>query len=73
MAVTLHPAIQRQLVGGKDLLADIERVSAYLAELMREVHGDSWSVSVNHDGCFVMIARDFLPARPVDKSNNGGN
>lgn len=60
MSQTLHPDLQRQLIGGADLLAEVEQVANYLADLMREIHGDHWSVNIDHDaGCFVSVARDF--------------
>lgn len=57
--MTLHPSIKRQLVGRNDLLSDIEKVAAYLSELMQEAHGGDWSISINHEHCFVTVARDF--------------
>lgn len=55
----LHPDLQRQLVGGADLLAEVDQVANYLADLMREIHGGDWDISVNHEACFVMVSRDF--------------
>lgn len=55
----LHPSLKRQLVGRNDLLTDIEKVAAYLSDFMQEVHGGDWSISINHDHCFVTVARDF--------------
>lgn len=57
---SIHPDLKRQLIGGKDLLSQVERLANELANLMREIHGDTWSVGINHDaGCFVIVARDF--------------
>ncbi|KQM34573.1 hypothetical protein ASF03_21225 [Rhizobium sp. Leaf68] len=61
----LHPALKRQLVGGADLLQEVEQVANHLADLMRQIHGDDWSVHIDHDaGCYVSVARNFsAPAR----------
>lgn len=40
--------------------ATIERSSRALAEAMAEIHGGQWNVTVNHDSCFVLVARDLL-------------
>lgn len=74
MKSALHPDIQRQLVGGADLLQEVERVAAYLAGIMQEIHGDTWDIAIDHHaGCFISISRNFSAAAPVEKSNNGGN
>lgn len=58
--MTLHPALERQLLCGADLLREVEQVANYLADLMRQIHGDDWSVDIDHDaGCFVSVARNF--------------
>ncbi|WP_313611008.1 hypothetical protein [Rhizobium sp.] len=59
MKASLHPDLKRQLIGGADLLAEVEQVANYLADLMQEIHGGDWRISVNHENCFAMVARDF--------------
>lgn len=55
----LHPDLQRQLIGGADLLAEAEQAARYLSDLMQEIHGGDWRISVNHENCFAIVARDF--------------
>lgn len=45
--MTLHPALERQLPCGADLLREVEQVANYLADLTRDA------------GCFVSVARNF--------------
>lgn len=78
MASTLHPDIQRQLVGSEDILARVERAANDLADLMQEIHGKTWRVQIEHEEhvALILIApRNEKQQRkaPVDKSNNGGN
>lgn len=59
MKQALHPDLQRQLIGGADLLAEAENAARYLSGIMQEIHGGDWSISVNHETCFAIVARDF--------------
>lgn len=70
----VHPAIRRQLRQGTTTVAEIQAAADHLADLMISVHGGAWSININHDTCFVIVARDFSDAdEPVDMSNNGEN
>jgi len=59
MRQALHPDLQRQLIGGADLLAEAEIAARYLSGIMQEIHGGDWRINVNHENCFAMVARDF--------------
>lgn len=60
MKQALHPDLMRTLNGELDLLTEIDRLSARLADIMTKIHGGKWTKSVNHnEGCFVIVARDF--------------
>jgi hypothetical protein len=59
----LHPSLERQLIGGADLLQEVEQVANYLADLMRQIHGDNWDIGINHDSCFVIVSRDFSESK----------
>ncbi|CAK7258669.1 protein of unknown function [Shinella sp. WSC3-e] len=62
-AISPRPAIPASLASQlltSSLAADeVTSVANYLAELMQGLHGGQWRVSINHDSCFVCIARDF--------------
>jgi len=58
MTASLHPDLQRQLIVGTDLAAEVEQAARYLSELMQEIHGGDWHINVNHEVCFAMVSRD---------------
>jgi hypothetical protein len=43
----------------KLLLGRVEQNADSIAETMKKIHGGKWTVSINHDGCFVMVSKDF--------------
>jgi hypothetical protein len=52
------------IVGGDDeAVLDIETAAGYLADLMRAGHGGIWNIDINHNTCFVVVARN-LPLKP---------
>ncbi|KRA58996.1 hypothetical protein [Rhizobium sp. Root651] len=59
MNQSLHPDLERQLIGGADLLREAKNAAQYLSVIMQEIHGGEWDISVNHENCFVLVARDF--------------
>ena len=57
--MNIHPDLNRLLIGGDDLLSEVDQISKYLAGVLSQIHGGKWRVSVNHENCFVIVARDF--------------
>jgi len=55
----IHPDLERQLIGGSDLLSEAKNAARHLSGIMQQIHGGEWDISVNHDNCFVLVARDF--------------
>jgi hypothetical protein len=41
----------------------IQRDSESIVATMKAIHGGQWSIAIDHEDCFVLIARD-LPACP---------
>ncbi|MFK0339209.1 hypothetical protein ACIQT7_18225 [Agrobacterium deltaense] len=57
-AAAIHPDISAQLDGAKDLLSEVDRLAAELAEVMQKIHGMTWRVHIQHsdDAAFAMVA-----------------
>lgn len=55
MSTVLPPDITKQLDGGKDLLAKVERAAHDLADLMQEIHGKTWRVQIEHEENVALI------------------
>ncbi len=43
----------------KRLLGRVQRDAGSIAETMKKIHGGEWTVSINHENCFVIVAQDF--------------
>jgi len=43
----------------KLLLNRVERDAGSIADTMKKIHGGKWTVSVNHENCFVIVSQDF--------------
>ena len=56
-------ALKQSLTDGTEMLEEISVLSERLARLMQQIHGGSWRIGINHDSCFVSIARDFRDGR----------
>lgn len=71
MLKSLPASISRAVVSGVDKHAEAQTAADHLAEIMAEIHGGDWRVSVKHDRMVVLIWQNG--DAPVDKSNNGEN
>ncbi|TQN55970.1 hypothetical protein FLX27_29595 [Agrobacterium tumefaciens] len=52
----LPPSLSLQLLNGTTAAEEIQQAADYLADLMRGVYGGEWTVDINHETRFVMIA-----------------
>lgn len=52
----LPSSLSSQLLNSTTAAEEIQQVADYLADLMRGVYGGEWSVDINHETRFVMIA-----------------
>ncbi|MRG66122.1 hypothetical protein GH789_12635 [Rhizobium pusense] len=54
----IHPDLSRQLGGGKDLLSEVDRLAAELAEVMQKIDGMTWRVHIQHSdaAAFALVA-----------------
>lgn len=53
-----HFLLTKAVVSGLAVTAEIQATAAHLEKLMRNVHGGRWSVDIDHETCFVSVARD---------------
>lgn len=56
--MTIHALTQSALTGAS-IAAEIRSAAERLVELMKLAHGGRWSIDIDHDTCFVSVARDF--------------
>lgn len=54
-----HLSFSNAAAAGVAVVKEIQATAAHLAHLMRSVHGGHWSIDIDHETCFVSVARDF--------------
>lgn len=52
----LPPSLSSQVSTGKVAADEVKQVADYLAELLRDIHGGTFRVDVDHQARYVMIA-----------------
>ncbi len=53
----LPQSLLSSCAAGEAAAAEIQQVADYLAELMREFHGCKYSIQIDHQVQFILIAR----------------
>lgn len=76
MLNSLPTSITRAVAKGLIRHAEAQAAADRLADIMAEIHGGDWRISINHPRMVVLIWQHdghAVDNSPVDKSNNGEN
>jgi hypothetical protein len=54
----VHSSFVNAKLAAAAVIAEVEATAAHLEQLMRNIHGGLWSIDIDHETCFVSVARD---------------